>query len=114
MLISHNWLRELTDTRLSPQELRERLTMVGLAIDAVEKQERDSVLDVEVPSNRPDCLSHIGIAREVAVIENTQVHLPADKPPGTEGRAESLTAVEIRDADFCPRSAARVVRGGKI
>lgn len=114
MLISHNWLRELTDTRLSPQELRERLTMVGLAIDAVEKQERDSVLDVEVPSNRPDCLSHIGIAREVAVIENTQVHLPADKPPRTEGRAESLTAVEIRDADLCPRYAARVVRGVKI
>ena len=88
--------------------------MVGLAIDAVEKQERDSVLDVEVPSNRPDCLSHIGIAREVAVIENTQVHLPADKPPRTEGRAESLTAVEIRDADLCPRYAARVVRGVKI
>ena len=63
MLISYNWLRELTDTRLTPSELRERLTMVGLAIDAVEKQESDSVLDVEVPSNRPDCLSHVGIAR---------------------------------------------------
>src|SRR5258705_5839501 len=114
MLISHNWLRELTDTRLSPQELRERLTMVGLAIDAVEKQERDSVLDVEVPSNRPDCLSHIGIAREVAVIEKTQVRLPAGKPPKSEGRAESLTSVEIRDADLCPRYAARLVRGVQI
>jgi phenylalanyl-tRNA synthetase beta chain len=88
--------------------------MVGLAIDAVEKQKSDSVLDVEVPSNRPDCLSHIGIAREVAVIENLQVHLPAGKPPRTEGRAESLTSVEIRDADLCPRYAARLVRGVKI
>jgi phenylalanyl-tRNA synthetase beta chain len=114
MLISYNWLRELTDTKLSPQELRERLTMVGLAIDAVEKQDSDSVLDVEVPSNRPDCLSHIGIAREVAVIENLKVHLPARKPLRTEGRAESLTSVEIRDADLCPRYAARLVRGVKI
>jgi phenylalanyl-tRNA synthetase beta chain len=46
-------------------ELRERLTMVGLAIDAVETHNGDAVLDVEVPSNRPDCLSHVGIAREV-------------------------------------------------
>src|SRR5882724_1043170 len=114
MLISYNWLRELTDTRLSPEELRERLTMVGLAIDAVEKQQNDSVLDVEVPSNRPDCLSHIGIAREVAVIEGTRVQPPVGKQPQTQGRAESLTSVEIKDAELCPRYAARLVRGVKI
>ena len=68
-LISYNWLRELTGTKLTPLELRERLTMVGLAIDSVEESEGDSLLDVEVPSNGPDCLSHVGIAREVAVIE---------------------------------------------
>ena len=69
MLISYNWLRELTGTKLTPLELRERLTMVGLAVDAIEELEGDAVIDVEVPSNRPDCLSHVGIAREVAVIE---------------------------------------------
>ena len=69
MLISYNWLRELTGTILTPPELRECLTMVGLAIDAFEEALDDYILDVEVPSNRPDCLSHIGIAREVAVIE---------------------------------------------
>ena len=79
MLISYNWLRELTATKLTPQELRERLTMVGLAIDAVEEKEGDSVLDVEVPSNRPDCLSHIGIARETAVIEKSKVQTPKSK-----------------------------------
>src|SRR5882762_7606744 len=114
MLISHNWLRELTDTRLSPQELRERLTMVGLAIDAVEKLEGDFVLDVEVPSNRPDCLSHIGIAREVVVIECGELRHPSGKPARVETRAESLTAVEIRDPDLCPRYAARIIRGVTI
>lgn len=114
MFISYRWLRELTDTGLSPQELRERLTMVGLAIDAVESHDGDSVLDVEVPSNRPDCLSHVGIAREVAVIEDGQLQLPSGKSPNTDGKSAELTSVEIEDPDLCPRYAARLVRGVKI
>ena len=114
MLIGYKWLRELTDTEFSPPELRERLTGVGLAIDAVEEHNSDSVLDVEVPSNRPDCLSHVGIAREVAVIENKAVRLPQVAAFNTEGRASELTSVEIKDADLCPRYAARLVRGVKI
>ena len=113
MLISYNWLRELTGTTLTPLELRERLTMVGLAIDAVEEIEGDSVLDVEVPSNRPDCLSHIGIAREVSVIEKSKVLSPKSKAPKTEGRAQDFTSVEIRRRSR-PRYTARIVRGVKI
>src|SRR5215510_7760647 len=114
MLISYNWLQELTPTKLSPQELRDRLTMVGLAIDAVDAHGDDSVLDVEVPSNRPDCLSHIGIAREVSVIDSSTLNLPHRKNPPTEGNAVSLTSVEIKDTDLCPRYAARLIRGVKI
>src|SRR5215475_4272416 len=114
MFISYEWLKELTDTRLSPAELRDRLTMVGLAIDAVEEHGGDSVLDVEVPSNRPDCLSHVGIAREVSVIENGKVQLPSGKPAKVEGSSREFTSVEIRDPDLCPRYAARLVRGVKI
>jgi phenylalanyl-tRNA synthetase beta chain len=114
MFISHEWLKELTDTRLTPAELRERLTMVGLAIDAVEEHNGDAVLDVEVPSNRPDCLSHVGIAREVSVIENGRLRLPAAETPKTDGRSADITSVEIKDSDLCPRYAARLVRGVKI
>src|ERR1051325_10998235 len=114
MLISYNWLRELTGTRLTPLELRERLTMVGLAIDAVEEIDADAVLDVEVPSNRPDCLSHVGIAREVSVIEKSKVESPKSKVCQTEGKAGDFTSVEINDPDLCPRYAARIVRGVKI
>ena len=114
MLISYEWLQDYTDTKLTPHELRERLTMVGLAIDAVEEHDSDSVLDVEVPSNRPDCLSHVGIAREVAVIEQKEVRLPQVESFKTEGRADALTSVEIKDPDLCPRYAARLVRGVKI
>ena len=114
MFISYEWLKELTGTKLTPAELRERLTMVGLAIDAVEEHNGDAVLDVEVPSNRPDCLSHVGVAREVSVIEKGQLRLPPSEPPKAEGRAADLTSVEIKDPDLCPRYAARLVRGVKI
>jgi phenylalanyl-tRNA synthetase beta chain len=114
MLISYRWLRDYCETTLSPDELRERLTMVGLAIDAVESHNSDSVLDVEVPSNRPDCLSHVGIAREVSVIARAQLNEPRIAAFKTEGRAADLTSVEIKDTDLCPRYAARLVRGVKI
>lgn len=114
MLISYDWLKDYVDTQLSPEELRDRLTNVGLAIDAVEQHDDDAVIDVEVPSNRPDCLSHVGIAREVSVIERKQLRLPEIKSFPTEGRAGDLTSVEIKDPDLCPRYAARLVRGVKI
>ena len=114
MFISYNWLRELTATKLNPEEIRERLTNVGLAIDAVEQRGDDFVLDVEVPSNRGDCLSHVGIARELAVIEKSKVQSPKSTVPNTEGKTADLTSVVIDDPDLCPRYAARIIRGAKI
>jgi phenylalanyl-tRNA synthetase beta chain len=114
MLISYNWLRELTGTNLTPTELRERLTMVGLAIDAVQENEGDSLIDVEVPSNRPDCLSHLGIAREVSVIERSKVQSPKPKVQIAEGKTSDFAKVEIKDPELCPRYTARIVRGVKI
>jgi phenylalanyl-tRNA synthetase beta chain len=114
MYISYHWLRELTATKLTPLELRERLTMVGLAIDAIATADDDHVLDVEVPSNRPDCLSHVGIAREVCVIESGTLTLPAAIPLQTADRAEALTSVQVLEPQLCPRYAARLVRGVKI
>ena len=114
MFISYSWLFQLTDTNFSAPEVKERLTMVGLAIDALESHGQDFVLDVEVPSNRPDCLSHVGIAREVSVIEKGRLYLPPSEPIKTDGRSADLTSVEIKDPDLCPRYAARLVRGVKI
>src|SRR5262245_51725262 len=114
MFISYNWLRELTGTTLTPEQIRDRLTGVGLAVDAVGVRDDDFVLDVEVPSNRGDCLSHLGIARELAVIEKSKVESLESKVENASGKSSEFAAVEIRDADLCPRYAGRVVRGVKI
>ncbi|HEY0378310.1 MAG TPA: phenylalanine--tRNA ligase subunit beta [Pyrinomonadaceae bacterium] len=114
MNISYNWLRELTGVGLGPKELAERLTMLGLAVEVVHEAGDDFVLEIDLTSNRPDCLSHLGVAREVAATGRGQVLLPERAPSKTEGRAEEFTSVEIRDADLCPRYSGRVVRGVTI
>ena len=114
MDISYNWLRELAGVQVAPRELAERLTMAGLAVDSVKEAGDDFVLEFDLTSNRPDCLSHLGIAREAAALAGGSVRLPDTEIQRVEGRAEQFAAVEIADADLCPRYAARVVRGVKI
>lgn len=114
MDISYNWLRELTGVEVPPRELAERLTMAGLAVDAVKEEGDDHVLEFDLTSNRPDCLSHLGVARETSALTGARVTLPELTAKSVEGRAEELTSVVIEDEDLCPRYAARVVRGVKI
>ncbi|HUQ34727.1 MAG TPA: phenylalanine--tRNA ligase subunit beta [Pyrinomonadaceae bacterium] len=114
MNISYNWLRELTGASLGPREMAEALTRVGLAVEVVHEAADDFILEIDLTSNRPDCLSHLGVAREVAASTNGRVLLPEAAPARVEGRAASYTAVEILDADLCPRYAGRVVRGVAI
>ena len=66
MFISYEWLKELTDTRLSPAELRERLTMVGLAIDAVEEHNGDAVAPSEFTSRQIQPGDRLEIVKIVA------------------------------------------------
>ena len=114
MDISYNWLRELVDVGLEPRELAERMTMAGLAVDAVHESGDDRVLEFDLTSNRPDCLSHLGIAREAAALAGASVTLPDSTAKSVGGKAEAFTSVSIEDADLCPRYAARVVRGVRI
>src|SRR5437763_6916826 len=114
MDISYNWLRELTDVSLPARELAERLTMAGLAVDAVREASDDFVLEFDLTSNRPDCLSHLGIAREAAALAGVVVRRPALTAKSVAGKAEEFTSGEIEGADLCPRYAARVVRGVKV
>jgi phenylalanyl-tRNA synthetase beta chain len=114
MNISYNWLRDLIATSLDARILAERLTMVGLTVDTVHAAGDDFVIEVDLTSNRPDCLSHYGVAREVAVFESGAVVLPEGKPFAREGRTSELTSVEVEDAKLCSRYAARIVRGVRV
>lgn len=114
MKISYNWLGELVTLTLNPKELAERLTMAGLAVDAVERLGDDHILDFDLTSNRPDALSHFGIAREAALVCGVSLTPKSIALNEAEERVESAAAIAILDADLCPRYSARVVRGVKV
>src|SRR5918992_32322 len=97
MDISYNWLRELTGVTIEVRELAERLTMLGLAVEVVHEAGDDFVLEIDLTSNRPDCLSHLGVAREVAAATGGTLLLPDAAASKTEGRAEAFTSVIIED-----------------
>ncbi|HCK42638.1 MAG TPA: phenylalanine--tRNA ligase subunit beta [Planctomycetaceae bacterium] len=114
MIISWNWLKEYVDLDMSVDELTDRLTLTGLNLEGVEKIGADVAIDLEVTSNRPDCLGHIGVAREVAVIWQQSLREPAAEPPQKGAPVQTLASVEIAAPQRCHRYTARVIRGIKI
>ena len=65
MNISYNWLKDLVETDLSPQELAQKLTGVGLAVEGIHEFRGRFRFDIDLTSNRPDCLSHLGVAAKL-------------------------------------------------
>ncbi len=114
MKISYNWLREFVDVDLSPRELATKLTMAGLAVDAVEAHGDDHILEFDLTSNRPDCLSHLGIAREAAAVSGKALRMPDVRIAESRTKTSDVTSVEILNPDLCPRYTARVIKGVKI
>jgi phenylalanyl-tRNA synthetase beta chain len=74
----------------------------------------DTVFDVNVTPNRSDCLSMIGIAREVAAVTGKKIKLPSVRIKESSEDIHSLTSVKIIDSDLCPRYSARIIKNVKI
>ncbi len=114
MLVSWDWLGQYVKLDMTPDQLAERLMMAGLNHEATEPHGRDFAINLEVTSNRPDCLGHIGIARETAVLWNRPLTLPAAAPPASAGRIEDFAKVRIDCPQLCRRYTARVIRGLRV
>jgi len=74
----------------------------------------DVIFDLDVTPNRPDCLSVIGIAREIAALTNEPLNLFPNQYKELEDSIDSLAAVDIVDSDLCPRYCASLITGIKI
>ena len=74
----------------------------------------DVVLDVSITPNRSDCLSMIGMAREIAALTGKTVKVPSIQFEETGEDFSKLSSVEILDPDLCPRYSARMIRDVKI
>jgi phenylalanyl-tRNA synthetase beta chain len=114
MKVVYNWLKEFVDVTASPADLRARLSLAGVAVDSIEETTAGPVLDAEVTANRPDCLGHLGIAREVAAIYRLPMKPLHPKLKESVEKVADTTRVEIQAPDLCGRFTARVLRGVKV
>ncbi len=113
MKILYSWLKEYCDVTLAPDKLAETLTMAGLSVESVTPYGSDHVLEIEITANRPDWLSVIGVAREVAALTGAALKLPkcTGVKPSTEKEGVS---VKIEDKALCARYTGRVIHNVKI
>ena len=77
MLISYKWLKDYVNVKLPAEKLAEAFTMSGLSVASIKKLGDDHIIEIEVTSNRPDWLSYIGVARELAAITGEKLKVPA-------------------------------------
>ncbi|NOY35437.1 MAG: hypothetical protein GXP44_00725 [bacterium] len=139
MKISYNWLQSYFTKKPAsrrqanasrgglpkPEKLAELLTMHSFEVESVEKKGRDYVLDIDILPNRAhDCLSHIGVAREVAAILKSKIsaHLDTESPSGgrssrrseATGRGATSIDIKIKESELCRRYIGRIIKGVKV
>ena len=74
----------------------------------------DAVIEYEITSNRVDCFSILGIAREAAVTFDKPFCPPVVEPTGNDEDVNDFISVEVKDTELCPRYTARVVKNIKV
>ncbi len=103
MIVSWEWLGQYVSLEMPLEDLTTRLTMSGLNLEGVESRGDDTAIDLEVTSNRPDCLGHVGVAREISVLYDLPLDSPDPQPPTSENSVTEATSVEIHSPELCPR-----------
>src|SRR3954471_20534331 len=109
-----SWLREFVDITAPADEIAGTIGLRGFEVASVEQlPDGDAVIDFEITANRPDCLSVLGLAREVATAFDRPL-TPPSAEPGAQVRLAPLAngdgriRVAIDDPELCPRYAALV------
>ena len=113
MRISYNWLKDYIAIKMAPEKLAQTLTMAGLTVDAIHNIPGDTVLEIEVTANRPDWLSYVGVARELAALTGAKLKIPR-LARSSKLEARSEIKIKVEDKKLCPRYTARIIRDVKV
>src|SRR6478736_1867063 len=111
MKLSRDWLSDYVDlSGLSDDELAQRFTEIGHAVESREAHGSDTVFDLEITTNRVDAMSHMGMARELAAALGR-----GGQAPRLSGQAGApVLHVQIDVPEMCRRYTAKVIRGVTI
>ena len=120
MKLSYHWLEEISGVEADLDTLIDRLTNIGFKLEEKKAVANDFCLDLEITVNRPDCLCHYGIAREIATafqlpsIVYPEIHsgIPVHVREAT-GNYEDLTII-LEDPQLCPRYCGQLLTGVKV
>ncbi len=109
MKISVGWLRDYVDFELSADALADVLAQRGMEIESLTAIGDDVCIDIEITPNRPDLLSHLGIAREVAAHVGSPLRIPEITLQESDQDVTDVVRVEVAAPELCPRYTARVL-----
>ena len=113
IIILDSWLKEHLKTKASVKQIGEYLSLCSQSVEKIEKTDNDWLYDIEITTNRPDCLSVYGLARELAVIL-PRFNLPAKLLPLetkhelSKSEEELPLEVKITKPSLCPRFTALI------
>jgi len=117
MKILLNWLSDYIETGLGTDQIAEVLSDLGFPCEGIEpglRRRDDVVIDVEITSNRGDCLGYIGIARELTAATGKELKMPAVELDELDKDVTEFAGVEIVEPDLCGRYTARIIDGVKV
>ena len=114
MKISLNWLSDYIETGLGADQIAEILSDLGFPCEGIEHLDNDAVIDIEITSNRGDCLGYIGIARELAAATGKKLKISDIELDELDKDAAEFVGVEIIEPDLCGRYTARIIDGAKV
>src|SRR2546429_2222717 len=100
-----SWLKEFVDVSAPAEEIAETIGLRGFEVASIDQLAGgDAVIDFEITANRPDCLSVIGLAREIATTYSLPLRDREQTPSLATGRSDRL-AIHLDDQELCPRYA---------
>lgn len=114
MKISLNWLSDYIDIDRSAEQVAEILSDLGFPCEGIEHPGDDTVIDVEITSNRGDCLGYIGIARELSAVTGLEVKTPTVELDESDKDISEFASVQIDEPELCGRYTARIIEGVKV
>ncbi len=114
MKMALDWVAEYLDRPVLANEAHDALMNAGLPIESIDDVGATQVLDVEVTSNRSDCLSYVGLARELAALLPVKYRMPQTAARQTGPAVEILTSVNLEDSKGCPYYSARIIQDVKV
>jgi len=116
MRVSFNWLKDFMETKIEAGKAQSFLTMAGLEITSITDIDGDHIMEIEVTPNRPDCLSVLGIARELSAASGIAIKLPdsVKKNFMKKTSARGNVKIEVVDRHACPRYVGCIMKNVKV